>query len=158
MENTTIEIGYRRKQAVVMALLMILFALPCLYASVFVPRLGLIERSVCIFGVLLCGSLGFMCIKRALGSKIGLTIDDQGIINASAALRPKRILWQNIADMRDFDIAFRGVALRRILLVINDPISGKSKKVAIVASNLIYDRDELFKLLQERLDRYRNRA
>ena len=113
------------------------------------------------------GWIALVLVKKISGSPIGLIINDEGILDNSGGVPAGQIPWKDIREITLLKVANQ----RFIMIVVNNPedyiklqnnfirrktmeINYKSygSPISISSNTLKYDLDELFHLLQEKLN------
>lgn len=122
--------------------------------------------SICFFG-----AVGIYGVRKMFNEHVGLTIDDDGIIDHTNASSIGLIRWENITEIRveqirstkflliytnnPDEIINRATGFKRML--INGNMNMYGTPLSITATMLKYRIDDLETLLHERLNKYRER-
>ena len=122
-------------------------------------------KGVGIASVLFFGATGIYGIKKLFDNNVGLTIDDNGIIDNTNATSIGLIKWADITEIRTEQV----MSTKFLLIFTKDPneilekVSGMKRKLmagnmkmygtplSITSTTLKYDCNDLEKLLKDRL-------
>ena len=128
-------------------------------------------KGVGIAGILFFGATGIYGIKKMFDTKVGLTIDDNGIIDNTNASSIGLIKWADITAIRTEQV----MSTKFLLIYTNDPnrilesVKGIKRKLltgnmkmygtplSITSNTLKYNFDDLERLLKDRLNEQRER-
>jgi hypothetical protein len=117
------------------------------------------------------GATGIYGIKKLFDKSVGLTIDDNGIIDNTNASSIGLIKWADITEIRTEQV----MSTKFLLIFTNDPngilekVSGMKRKLmagnmkmygtplSITSTTLKYNIDDLEKILKDRLNEQRER-
>ena len=130
-----------------------------------------IIRLVGVISVLFFGAGGIYGTKKMFDKSVGLTVDDDGVIDNTNAVSVGRIKWSDITEIKSKHI----MSAKYLLIFIKDPnevlekVKGIKRKLmtvnmktygtplSITSTTLKYNFNDLEKLLQARLHDYRER-
>jgi hypothetical protein len=128
-------------------------------------------KTVGIAGILFFGATGIYGIKKMFSNNVGLTIDDNGIIDNTNASSIGLIKWFEITEIKTEQI----MSTKFLLIYTKDPnnildkVKGMKRKlmvgnmkmygtpISITSNTLKYDFNDLEKLLKDRLNEQRKR-
>jgi hypothetical protein len=124
-----------------------------------------------IAGILFFGATGIYGIKKMFDNNVGLTIDDNGIIDNTNASSIGLIKWADITEIKTEQV----MSTKFLLIYTKDPngilekVNGLKRKLmegnmkmyrtplSITSSTLKYNFNDLEKLLKDRLNEQRER-
>lgn len=124
-----------------------------------------------ISGILFFGATGIYGIKKMFDNKVGLTIDDNGILDNTNASSIGLIKWADITEIKTEQV----MSTKFLLIFTKDPngilekVRGMKRKLmvgnmkmygtplSITSTTLKYNFNDLEKLLKERLNKQRER-
>jgi len=124
-----------------------------------------------IAGILFFGATGIYGVKKVFDNNVGLTIDDNGIVDNTNASSIGLIKWADITEIRTEQV----MSTKFLLIFTKDPngilekVSGIKRKLmagnmkmygtplSITSSTLKYNFNDLEKLLKDRLYEQRER-
>ena len=130
-----------------------------------------IVKAIGIAGISFFGATGVYGIKQIFDKSVGLTIDENGIIDNTNAASIGLIKWSEIIEIRIEQV----VSTKFLLVFTNDPneilerVSGMKRKImagnmsmyktplSITSTTLKYNFDDLEKLLKVRLNEHREK-
>ena len=128
-------------------------------------------KTVGIAGILFFGATGIYGIKKMFDNKVGLTIDDNGIIDNTNASSIGLIKWSEITEIKTEQV----MSTKFLLIYTKDPnsildkVKGMKRKLmagnmkmygtplSITSNTLKYNFNDLEKLLKNRLNEQRER-
>ena len=128
-------------------------------------------KVVGIAGILFFGATGIYGIKKMFDKNVGLTIDDNGIIDNTNASSIGLIRWSEITEIKTEQV----MSTKFLLIFTNDPngilekVTGMKRKLlvgnmkmygtplSITSTTLKYNFADLEKLLKDRLNEQRER-
>ena len=128
-------------------------------------------KVVGIAGIVFFGATGIYGIKKMFDNNVGLTIDDNGILDNTNASSIGLIKWADITDIRTEQV----MSTKFLLIFTKDPneilekVSGMKRKLmagnmkmygtplSITSTTLKYNFNALEKLLKDRLNEQRER-
>jgi len=131
-----------------------------------------IIKGVGVASVLFFGATGIYGIKKMLDTNVGLTIDDEGIIDNTNAASIGRIKWSDIAEISTRQL----MSTKFLLIFTKDPngilekASGMRRKllassmtmygtpISITSTTLKYNFSDLEKLLKDKLQEHRDKV
>lgn len=128
-------------------------------------------KVVGIAGILFFGATGIYGVKKMFDNNVGLTIDDNGIVDNTNASSIGLIKWEDITEIRTEQV----MSTKFLLIFTKDPdgilekVSGMKRKLmagnmkmygtplSITSTTLKYNFNDLEKLLKIRLNEERER-
>lgn len=173
--NGKIEVPFSRSKlllAICGSMLFVIFSIYLLAKADGNEGSAILIKGIAVAGILFFGTTGIFGLMKLSGPKVGLTIDPTGITDYSNATSIGLIEWKDILDIKTKQF----MTSKFLLITVNNPEKyiGKAKNgviarlmsmnmnmygtpLSISSNTLKYDFEELERLLQSELKKYRAR-